>query len=372
MQTLGNLLKTTREERGYTIDQVIHETNISRSYLENLEEELFEEFPAEAYLIGFLRTYAEYLGIDPEKAVALYKNHKLREEPAPIEALVGRKRRAFSPVILLVAFAVILLVGGGVALYPTVSAALEERSARNEQLKEENQARPAMEFTVAEAEEEFHALTGDRVTFVQGDKSLSFAVEDRDNGLQLTREGSGDDPGHFLNLGMEEFLSLFSDSPDYRLYLKDYGFTEGGGILVVQKIEQDEMIRDEADAPLDVSQIETAAPSGVPSRTVEPVLIYTTEGGERYTLDIKFRSYCLLRYQKDHDPAIEKYYKEGDTLRVEVNNRINLWLSNAGSVYAKIGGNELDLGGAGQVSAKKIQWAKNQAGQFELLMLHEY
>ena len=55
MKSLGDTLKAAREERGISIDQAIHETNISRNYLEALESEDFAEFPAEAYLVGFLR-----------------------------------------------------------------------------------------------------------------------------------------------------------------------------------------------------------------------------------------------------------------------------------------------------------------------------
>ncbi|MCK5736438.1 MAG: helix-turn-helix domain-containing protein, partial [Spirochaetaceae bacterium] len=79
MKSLGDTLKSTREERGISMDQVIHETNISRNYLEALENEAFEEFPAEAYLVGFLRNYSDFLGLDADKIVGQYKNYKLSE-----------------------------------------------------------------------------------------------------------------------------------------------------------------------------------------------------------------------------------------------------------------------------------------------------
>jgi cytoskeleton protein RodZ len=372
MQTLGELLRTTREERGYTVDQVIHETNISRSYIENLEAEFFDEFPAEAYLIGFLRTYASYLGLDPEKVISLYRNHKLREEPAPLEALVGKKQKSIPPFVFIIVGAVVILAVAGYFFYPLISTAFENRAEQRQILANENKERLPMEFTIDKDETEFHAMDGDSLIFNLSDKSFIFLVSDRGNGLELSKKDAPDDPGHFLNLGKEEFISLFQDSPDYRIYLKDYGFTEGGGVLVIQKISQTELQREVSDAPLDVSQIDTTAPSGVQSRTVEPFIIYTAAGGERYTLDIKFRGYCLLRYQKDHDDPIQKYYKDGDTLRAEVNSKIELWLSNAGSVYAKVNGVELDFGDAGEVTAKKIQWAKNATGQYELLLLHVY
>ncbi len=372
MQGLGELLKATREERGYTVDQVVHETNISRSYIENLEAEQFETFPAEAYLIGFLRTYADYLGLEPEKLISLYKNHKLREEPSPIEALVGKKKRSISPLILIITAGAALVIAAGIVFLPGMISQWGDRAAARRASAAREEVRAPREYAIEEEETEFHALAGDSLLFTKGDQSVVFTVTDRDNGLTLTKKDDPGHPGFFFTLGKEVFFSLFQDSPDYRLYLKDYGFPEGGGVLVVQKLTQAELDREKSDALLDLSRIESTAPSGVQSRTVEPVVIYTAAGGERFTLDIKFRGYCLLRYKRDYDEPIQKYYKDGDTLRVEVNSRIELWLSNAGAVYGKINGEELDFGDAGEVSAKKIQWAKNESGQYELLLLHVY
>ena len=94
MKALGDTLKSAREERGISMDQAVHETNISRNYLEALENEEFEEFPAEAYLIGFLRNYADFLGLDQDKVVGQFRNYRLSEEPTPIEQLVGPPRGA--------------------------------------------------------------------------------------------------------------------------------------------------------------------------------------------------------------------------------------------------------------------------------------
>ena len=88
MKSFGDTLKKAREERGISIDQVIHETNISRNYIEALESEDFTQFPAEAYLVGFLRNYSDFLGLDSDKLVGMFRNYRLSEEPTPIEQLV--------------------------------------------------------------------------------------------------------------------------------------------------------------------------------------------------------------------------------------------------------------------------------------------
>lgn len=71
MGELGELLQSTREAKGISLEQAEEDTRVRRQYLEALEAEDFEQMPAEVYVRGFLRNYAIYLGLDPEKALAL-------------------------------------------------------------------------------------------------------------------------------------------------------------------------------------------------------------------------------------------------------------------------------------------------------------
>ncbi len=66
MAGIGETLRSTREHRGLTMEQVARDTRISLRFLEALEAENFEELPAPVYVRGFLRSYANYLKIDPQ------------------------------------------------------------------------------------------------------------------------------------------------------------------------------------------------------------------------------------------------------------------------------------------------------------------
>ncbi|MBD3272450.1 MAG: DUF4115 domain-containing protein [Elusimicrobia bacterium] len=77
--SIGHTLKIRREQLKISLNKIHHDTHISVGFLEALEEERFDRFPAEIYLIGFLRRYAQYLRLDAEALVAAYKNSK----PAP-------------------------------------------------------------------------------------------------------------------------------------------------------------------------------------------------------------------------------------------------------------------------------------------------
>lgn len=78
MNGLGSWLIEAREARGLTLEDAERDTRISRRYLQALEEEQFSIIPAPVYARGFLRSYSQYLGLDPQEAMARYP----REEDA--------------------------------------------------------------------------------------------------------------------------------------------------------------------------------------------------------------------------------------------------------------------------------------------------
>ena len=64
MFEIGNSLREARVRRGVDFAQAELATKIRGKYLRALEEEQFALLPAQTYVKGFLRTYAEYLGLD--------------------------------------------------------------------------------------------------------------------------------------------------------------------------------------------------------------------------------------------------------------------------------------------------------------------
>ncbi|MCG0995672.1 DUF4115 domain-containing protein [Acetobacter indonesiensis] len=70
---VGPALRMRREQLGWTLPQVAAWLRIREPYLEALESGRAGVFPAEAYALGFLRTYAEALGFRPEDVVSRYK-----------------------------------------------------------------------------------------------------------------------------------------------------------------------------------------------------------------------------------------------------------------------------------------------------------
>ncbi len=68
---IGRLLKERREELGYTLQEAEQETRIRKTYLESLENNRFSELPGQAYVTGFIRVYARYLGLKSNPLLTL-------------------------------------------------------------------------------------------------------------------------------------------------------------------------------------------------------------------------------------------------------------------------------------------------------------
>jgi cytoskeleton protein RodZ len=80
--TLGETLRQARLDKSVSLAEAAHDTRIRRSYLEALEAEDHAALPPAVYTRGFLRTYAEYLGLAPQAMVDLYQP-VVRREPGP-------------------------------------------------------------------------------------------------------------------------------------------------------------------------------------------------------------------------------------------------------------------------------------------------
>jgi hypothetical protein len=71
---IGSSLREARERQGLDLATVERATKIRGKYIRALEDEQFELLPAQTYVKGFLRTYAEILGLDGQIYVDEYNS----------------------------------------------------------------------------------------------------------------------------------------------------------------------------------------------------------------------------------------------------------------------------------------------------------
>jgi len=80
---IGNTLREARLRLGLSLTDAQKATKIRARYLEALEQERFGLLPAPAYARGFLRSYAELLGVDPEPLLRELAPALAELEPPP-------------------------------------------------------------------------------------------------------------------------------------------------------------------------------------------------------------------------------------------------------------------------------------------------
>lgn len=115
--TIGDFLRALREHKGLTLAELAATTRIRRAYLQGIEEGDRSSQPSRPFAIGYVRSYAQALGIDGDAAAARFK----RETPDLAEPFhdpvgVAHDKPKRSPLI----FAVIGLILSGVVLWNVV------------------------------------------------------------------------------------------------------------------------------------------------------------------------------------------------------------------------------------------------------------
>src|SRR6059036_3976921 len=84
---IAQLLKQTRERYGQSLRDVSASLRIRLGYLQAIEGERFRELPGTTYAVGFVRSYAEYLGLDANEIVRRFKGE--------VEGLDNRTQLSF-------------------------------------------------------------------------------------------------------------------------------------------------------------------------------------------------------------------------------------------------------------------------------------
>lgn len=113
MFEIGNSLREARLRQGLEIPRIEADTKIRGKYLRALEEEQFDVLPGDTYVKGFLKTYADYLGLDGQLYLDEYNSRFAAVEEIPFAQSAAprrRRRRRVESNLVVVALAAIVAV----------------------------------------------------------------------------------------------------------------------------------------------------------------------------------------------------------------------------------------------------------------------
>lgn len=108
--SVGEILRRTREHYGQTLPQVEMNLRIRASQLEALENLDLDTLPGRVYAIGFVRSYSEYLGLDGDKMVHLFKAQSVGKRVKPDLQFPVAVSESKAPNIYIILFSLVGLI----------------------------------------------------------------------------------------------------------------------------------------------------------------------------------------------------------------------------------------------------------------------
>lgn len=364
MESLGDRLKSVREAKGWTLDYISGETNISSRYLDALEREDFPVFPGEAYALGFLKNYGEYLGIDPEELYSLYNSLRIREQPVPVEQLLKRPS-PFPKIAGWIALGLVIaaVIGGLIFFLSRLPKSPEAPPP---------EAREVSEYVLDTDFLERRFYPGDSVLVTESGDSYKLIFSNLGDAITITTPRGP----VMLDLGQALTVDLNNDGfAALRIIAADFAKNDAvSGAL----------LRFEQETPPQTQTASAAAESGsgTPAET-PPVAreaaftLFSSPNAFPFTLQAVFQGYCLFRYEilfeRDRPGRNEQYYQRSEELNIQAQNGIRLGISNAQAArFQVIGGGRtmpLEVGGAGEVVAAELRWIRDEENQYRLVLL---
>ncbi len=361
MESFGDTLKQTRERQGFDIEKVARETSISKDYIVALESENNDAFPGEPYLIGFLRNYSEYLGLDAKYMIQLYRAKTIQEAPIPAGLLRDEKPVYTLPLIIGIS-ALVLLALGILLYYFFVFSKKEEGK------------------TVVGAEKivQTYALTnvpiqkrlyeGDIISAKLPSGEVQIIVSATTSSLKLdTPNGK-----QYVQLGEEVKLDIDGvNGSDIVIFLSDISKNDSTRGAEVRMFTLTDTELTQA-AEVDIDSVPLASQLSATASQKQTVLF---EGNRAYpfTVNVTFRGACLFRSMADRNETTEDYFSSGDIQTINANNGIRVWMSNANALKMQVIGDgktvDIEVGRPGQVLVQDIKWIKDYEGKFKLVVL---
>jgi cytoskeletal protein RodZ len=122
MESIGEILREARHHKRASLEDASRATRIKMEILEQLEADEFDRLAAPAYTKGFLKLYAEYLGLDSQAMVDAYLRSQggLRRQGLHVETEKAVRARKPPELKLPLRSVGIVVVGLTVAVFAIV------------------------------------------------------------------------------------------------------------------------------------------------------------------------------------------------------------------------------------------------------------
>ncbi|MBI5545542.1 MAG: helix-turn-helix domain-containing protein [Deltaproteobacteria bacterium] len=114
-ETFGHYLLRERELRGFSLQQISDQTRIGVGNLKALEGDELSRLPSRVFVLGYIRAYAQAIGLSADEAVLRFEEQSQKEGP-PAEREVRRRSRRGLALLAVGVLAAAALVAAGYLL----------------------------------------------------------------------------------------------------------------------------------------------------------------------------------------------------------------------------------------------------------------
>jgi transcriptional regulator with XRE-family HTH domain len=366
VDSIGARLRFAREAKKLTIKDVVKDSKISHIYIQALEEENFDKFPSETYVVGFLRKYSEYLKLDPEEMLNAYRGYKIGESDTPVEELTRSSQNKYFSSLTSFFSRNKNAIGAGILIFILVASiatlgffyynnniktdAISPIDAIKDEYIKKNIGSEIQKVTVMQ-------IQGNKgIELVRKNEALSFLVDNNEVVIILKDIVNNEalveilPSNTTLLLAIDKQEIFKSDDIARQIGITLKALTTNSAKLVIslgesfgepkveQPVKEDKIVRPGADN----SSVVVQNPKSL-----------------RIVLEANFRQKSYLELYLDANKKFGGYVSEGKNEVWEANEFIQLKLGNAGGVDIKINGRAYNLGAPGQVVNKTITWRKD-------------
>lgn len=360
MESIGERLKSAREAKKLTIRDVAKDTNISQLYIEALESENFDLFPGETYLLGFLRSYSEYLKLDAETILAAYRGYKIGESNTPLEELTKSTKQSLGTTsfsflmkykaVLIVVVIVIAFFGlyKGISSLKSADVNVNGGTSLDKIKSTVNTNNIGVNSVTSVQLSNDHGVIivsqNEAVSFLVENKEVVFLLKEiKDNSVivtvlpgQKTEELALDKPVTF---------NLQGTPREVKMTLK--GLTENKGKLFVELGKS--LVPENTDSSIE-------RPDDNADNTS---VVAVNKKNLKIVFQASFTEKSFVEIYLDGAQKYRGFINPGTNERWEASEFIQIKAGNAGGLKARINGRDYVFGKSGQVVNKMVTWKKD-------------
>ncbi len=371
MNQLGPIFREARAKSGKTIEEAVRETKIAKKYLIAIEDENFDIFPGETYLLGFLRNYSQFLGLDPDEMVLKYRDYKIQEQPAPIEQLTAKpkntRRYLLSILVaLLVISSVLYILLSGKKGQKGQTLQVAEKTETEEQ---EKPAETGRTYTFDEEEIIRDFKKGDTIQVPVLDKIYKITIDGISDNLAFSIMGIP------FNLSTDERVEVdFNRDGRKDVMIRTNRLGEGTVNLTLKKLYKSTggqlAVGEEAAA-------ESKAPAGkegtpevvilkeddllskIPIAPKTGFQIVSSYEKTDITADLKAVQTSYIGYITDEDEKKDTLLHDGDEITLHAKDVLRLMVANSKGLDIRINEITVPFGEKEVIIAKIIRWYRD-------------